>query len=108
MYYTNGVYKCKDRRATVLPLNRHKVAIPNSLGAIAAVCCLALAWAGYDANAPESAHVEVSAQTARAVIEQAADSERSQDSEREQRAESAQVRQLPDFTFFLFPGRKSR
>lgn len=92
----------------MLPLNRHKVAIPNSLAAIAAACCLALAWAGYDAGMPDEANAEVPVMTARAETAQPGDSDGKQDQEREQHTESAQNRQLPDFTFFLFPGRQAR
>lgn len=88
----------------MLPLNRHKITIPNSLAAVAAVCCLALAWAGYDAGIPD-ARSEVPVITARADTAQPAETERKPESEREQRT---QARQLPDFTFFLFPGRRAR
>lgn len=93
----------------MLPLNRHKIAIPNSLAAIAAACCLALAWAGYDAGMPGEAHAEVPVMTAHAeTAAQPADPDGEQDQEREQHTESAHSRQLPDFTFFLFPGRRAR
>lgn len=93
----------------MLPTSRHRFTIPNSLAAIATVCCLTLAWTGFSADSPGDPRIESSATVVQVDNDRSADSPTEQtDSEREQRSEPRHRHQLPDFTFFLFPGRRAR
>lgn len=91
----------------MLPLNRHKVVIPNSLAAIAAICCLALAWSGFGVDFSDSSHNEQAAASQVEAEHVAERSSEQQDAERTQRAEQVHSYHLADFTFFLLPNRTS-